>query len=418
LDRLTAPEAPQQAAPAGDEPERIRRELRAAALGLGFARVGFAPAEPFETARAALSDWVGAGRHGGMAYLSTTDDRADPTRLLHSARTVVSVALPYDGASASVALRRNRDDPRSLVGTVARYARGADYHRVLKDKLYELARAAARIARAPVACRVCVDTAPLLEREAARRAGIGFIGKSTMTIVPGVGTFVLLGELLLDMDISKEETVSTGCGRCTACIDACPTGAFVGPYVLDARRCISYLTIETKGSIPRELRSFIGNRVFGCDVCQDVCPFNASETPRPGAPELRARPELDDPGLVELLNLSATGYRRLVRRTALRRVGKRQLQRNAAVALGNSGSAEAVPALCQALLGDASELVRAHAAWALGALGALGGDASRRALERAAEMDPDETVREEARLALSDAQACRAATPSEPTRLP
>jgi epoxyqueuosine reductase len=401
LDRLTPLEAPQQAAPAADEAERIRRELRAAALALGFARVGFAPAEPFETARAALGDWLEAGRHGGMTYLSTADDRADPTRLLSSARTVVSVALPYDGSSPSVALRRNRDDPRSLVGTVARYARGADYHRVLKDKLYELARAAARIARGAVACRVCVDTAPLLEREAARRAGIGFTGKSTMTIVPGVGTYVLLGELLLDVEISKEETVSAGCGRCTACIDACPTGAFVGPYVLDARRCISYLTIETKGPIPRDLRALVGTRVFGCDVCQEVCPFNASEAPRPGAPELRARPELDEPSLIEMLSLTATGYRRLVRRTALRRVGKRQLQRNAAVALGNSGSAEAVPPLCAALLTDPSELVRAHAAWALGALGALGGETSRSALARAAKADSDEGVREEARLALT-----------------
>jgi epoxyqueuosine reductase len=272
---------------------------------------------------------------------------------------------------------------------------------VLKDKLYELARTTARIARGPVACRVCVDTAPLLEREAARRAGIGFIGKSTMAIVPGVGTFVLLGELLLDVDIAEEEAVAAGCGRCTACIDACPTGAFVGPYILDARRCISYLTIETKGAIPRDLRPLVGTRVFGCDVCQDVCPFNASEAPRPGAPELSPRPELDGPSLVDLLTLTATGYRRLVRRSALRRVGKRQLQRNAAVALGNSGSAEAVPPLCAALLADPSELVRAHAAWALGALGALGGDASRSALERAAQADSDETVREEARVALS-----------------
>jgi epoxyqueuosine reductase len=394
-------EAPEQAARPSDDAERIRREVRAAALELGFARIGFAKVEPFHAAREALDNWLDAGRHGGMTYLSDPDGRADPSRLLRSARTIVSVALPYDGSRPSVPLRRSRDDERPLIGTVARYARGADYHRVLKDKLYELARATARIVGVPVACRVCVDTAPILEREAARRAGVGFTGKSTMTIVPGVGTYVLLGELLLDVEISKEEAVGTGCGRCTACIDACPTGAFVGPYVMDARRCISYLTIETKGAIPRELRALVGTRVFGCDVCQDVCPFNASESPRSGAPELRARPELDGPSLVDLLTLTATGYRRLVRRTALRRVGKRQLQRNAAVALGNTGSVEAVPPLCTALLEDPSELVRAHAAWALGALGALGGDASKTALVRAAETDADETVREEARLALS-----------------
>jgi epoxyqueuosine reductase len=403
LVRSTSPEARPEPLIAGEEAERIRREVRAASLELGFARVGFARAEPFEGARTALNDWLEAGRHGGMTYLAGAEDRADPRQLLGSARTIVSVALPYDGTRPTVPLRRSRDDVRSLVGTVARYARGADYHRVLKDKLYELARATARIAGGPVACRVCVDTAPLLEREAARRAGIGFIGKSTMTIVPGVGTYVLLGELLLDVDISKDETVAAGCGRCTACLDACPTGAFVGAHVLDARRCISYLTIETKGVIPRELRALIGSRVFGCDVCQEVCPFNASETPRPGARELKTRPELDGPSLVELLNLTATGYRRLVRRSALRRVGKRQLQRNAAVALGNSGSAEAVPPLCNALLTDPSGLVRAHAAWALGALGALGGEAARNALERASESDADEAVRDEARQALTQA---------------
>lgn len=397
----TPPEAPQGPHPAGMETDRIRREVRAAAQNLGFDRVGFAPAEAFDDARAALGDWLEAGRHGGMTYLAGPDDRADPARLLGSARTIVSVALAYEGAKGSVPLRRHRDDAKPLVGTVARYARGADYHRVLKDKLYELARATARIAGSPVACRVCVDTAPLLEREAARRAGIGFTGKSTMTIVPGLGTHVLLGELLVDIDIGEQATVAAGCGRCTACLDACPTRAFVGPYVLDARRCISYLTIETKGAIPRDLRSLVGTNVFGCDVCQDVCPFNASETPRAGAPELMARPELVAPNLVDLLKLTATGYRKLVRRSALRRVGKRQLQRNAAVALGNSGSPEAAPALREALSSDPSVLVRSHAAWALGALGAQGGDASRSTLERAAETDSDETVREEARLALA-----------------
>jgi epoxyqueuosine reductase len=335
-----------------------------------------------------------------MTYLGGPGDRTDPKSLLGSAKTVVSVALPYGGSLTP--LGRHQNDPEPLVGSVARYARGSDYHRVLKDKLYDLAKACARIVGRAVACRACVDTAPLLEREAARRAAIGFTGKSTMTIVPGVGTFVLLGELLLDVAIAGgDETVVAGCGRCTACLDACPTGAFVGPYVLDARRCVSYLTIENKGAIERDLRPLVGTRVFGCDVCQDVCPFNASESPRPGAPELHPRPELDAPNLVALLELTATGYRKLVRRSALRRVGKKQLQRNAAVALGNTKSKDAVEPLCTALASDPSELVRAHAAWALGELGAVGGDRSRAALERAAASDSDRTVREEASLALS-----------------
>lgn len=399
--RSTPPESPHEADPGTEETSRIRREVRAAALGLGFVKVGFAPAESFESAGTALREWLQAGRHGAMEYMNGPDDRSDPSRLMRDARTIVSVALPYDGNDDSVALRRSRDDVRPLVGTVARYARGSDYHRVLKDKLYDLAKACARIVGRPVGCRICVDTAPLLEREAARRAGVGFTGKSTMTIIPGAGTYVLLGELLLDVAIDEEQSVAAGCGRCTACLDACPTGAFVGPYVVDARRCISYLTIENTGPIPRELRSRLGNRVFGCDVCQDVCPFNASESPRPGAPELRGRQELDAPRLVDLLSLTATGYRKLVRRTALRRVGKRQLQRNAAVALGNSGSAEAVPPLCAALRTDPSPLVRVHVAWALGELRALDEGAARAALEEAANGDPDPTVRDEARAALS-----------------
>lgn len=396
--------APQDSFPGGSidaDPAAIGRRIRSAALELGFSRVGFAPAERFGEAGERLASWLESGHHGDMGYLAGPGDRSDPRELLESVTTVVSVALPYGGSPSTAALRRSRDDERPLLGTVARYARGADYHRVLKDKLYALAKASARIVGRPVACRICVDTAALLEREAARRAGIGFTGKSTMTIVPGVGTFVLLGELLLDVDIPKDDRVAAGCGRCTACLDACPTQAFVGPYVLDARRCVSYLTIENKEAIPRELRSRIGTRVFGCDVCQDVCPFNASESPRASAPELEPRSELSEPNLVELLTLTATGYRRLVRRSALRRVGKRQIQRNAAVALGNSGSPDAVDPLCNSLLSDPSALVRSHAAWALGELGAIGGSRSKESLARAAQNDSDETVRDEARAALS-----------------
>jgi epoxyqueuosine reductase len=377
--------------------ESVASRIRDAAVALGFARVGFTPAEPFVEAQTRFEEWLAAGYQGHMTYLEGPEPRVDPRALLGSAKTVISVALPYGGPRDSVALRRDRDATTPLVGTVARYARGDDYHRVLKDKLIDLGRACAAIVGRSVAVRACVDSAPLFEREAARRAGLGFTGKSTMTIVPGVGTFVLLGELLVDLEISENETaVSAGCGRCTACIDACPSGAFVGPYVLDARRCISYLTIETKHAIPRDLRRFVGARVFGCDVCQDVCPFNASESPHPRAPELAPRPALENPDLVALLELSATGYRRLVKRTALRRVGRQQLQRNAAVALGNGTDASAVPALSRALSSDKSGLVRGHAAWALGE---LGGTDARAALVRACN-DDDESVRDEVRAAL------------------
>jgi epoxyqueuosine reductase len=317
---------------------------------------------------------------------------------LPSARTIIAVALPYGGRP--VALRRSRDEG-VLTGRVAAYAGGADYHRVLKDKLFALSRECARIVGHSIESRACVDTAPLLEREAARRAGVGFTGKSTMTIAPGVGTYLLLGELLVDVDIEPSEPLRPACGRCTACLDACPTGAFIGPYVLDAKRCISYLTIENKGPIPRELRHLIGARVFGCDECQDVCPFNGGESPRPAAPELAPSERRSDVDLLALLDLGAAAYRRLVKQSAMRRIGREQLRRNAAVALGNSADPRAVAPLARVLTDDRSPLVRAHAAWALGR---LGGDTARAALARAADHDENNDVRDEARHALIDSR--------------
>jgi epoxyqueuosine reductase len=381
--------------PENGSPGRVHalaEQVRAAAVGLGFVRVGFTQAVPFDEARERLDAWLGSGHEGGLAYMRD-GERADPRSLLPSARTVIAVALPYGGRF--VALRRGPDDPRALTGRIAAYALGPDYHRVLKDKLLALAEACAALAGRPIESRACVDTAPLLEREAARRAGVGFTGKSTMTIAPGVGTYLLLGELLVDLDLEPSAAIRSACGRCTACLDACPTGAFVGPYELDARRCISYLTIENMGPIPRELRHAVGNRVFGCDECQDVCPFNAREE-RPAAPELTPVPVRAEVGLVELLELGAAAYRRLVRRSAMRRIGREQLKRNAAVALGNSGDSRAVEPLARALRGDPSPLVRAHAAWALGR---LGGPEARTALESALH-DTDAEVRDEAARAL------------------
>ena len=377
------------------EGRRLAELVRAAAHELGFARTGFARAEPFDDARAALHAWLAEGHEGGLAYMRSSDDRSDPRALLPSVRTIIAVALPYGGRPVS--LRQSRDGA-ALTGRVAAYAVGADYHRVLKDKLFALSRACAKIVGRPIQARACVDTAPLLEREAARRAGIGFTGKSTMTIAPGLGTYLLLGELLVDVDIEPTEPLRPACGRCTACLDRCPTGAFAGPYVLDAKRCISYLTIENKGPIARDLRPFIGARVFGCDECQDVCPFNASDAARPAAPELSPDPLRTEIDLVELLKLGAAAYRRLVRRSAMRRIGREQLKRNAAVALGNSGDPRAVAPLVQALRTDSSALVRTHAAWALGR---LGGSDARKALEEAAQTDVDEGVRREAIESLS-----------------
>ncbi|HEY3499081.1 MAG TPA: tRNA epoxyqueuosine(34) reductase QueG [Polyangiaceae bacterium] len=401
----TAPEsAPASGPPTHgvDGPEQqplidLAARIAEAALELGFVRVGFARAERFDAAAARLETWLASGYHGELSYLERPDDRADPTALLPEAKTIVAVALSYAGPAP---LRAGRDGP-ALAGSVGRYARGEDYHLVMKQKLAALAERCEVLAGRPLRTRVCVDTAPLLEHEVARAAGVGFSGKSTLTIVPGVGTYVVLGELLLDLELPASEPVRQGCGGCRACLDACPTGAFVGPHVLDARRCISYLTIENQTAIPRELRAPIGTRVFGCDVCQEVCPFNGSATPRARAGELEPRPELEIVDLIALLELGAAGYRKLAKRSALRRATRATLARNAAVALGNTHDPRAAAPLARALRAHTSPLVRSHAAWALGELGNACDGAGREALEEAAGEDGDESVREEARLALA-----------------
>jgi epoxyqueuosine reductase len=369
--------------------------IRDAAIGLGFARIGFCPVEPFESAARALDDWLRQGLHGEMGYLAG-EARHEPQRLLPEARTLIVVAMAYgaDGPESSGGTERRLP----LTGQIARYARGADYHSVLKERLRLLADRCAELTGRSVLARPCVDSAPLLEREAARRAGIGFTAKSTLTIAPGLGSYVLLGELLIDLELAPDQPLARGCGSCTTCLVACPTSAFLDAYTLDARRCISYLTIELKGAIPRALRPLIGRWVFGCDVCQEVCPFNQSRRPRPTDPGLAPHARLTEPELVSLLELSASGYRRFVKRSALRRIGRVQLQRNAAVALGNSGLPEAAAPLGRSLAENPSALVRAHAAWALGR---LPGPAALELLHKQRASERESSVLAEIDLALS-----------------
>jgi epoxyqueuosine reductase len=378
-------------------PYELAQDVTRAALELGFARVGFTPVERFAQAEQRLEHWLAQGHHGEMAYLAG-GGRGDPAALLAEARTLIVVALAHPRPPLPL---KKASDGAALTGTIAGYARGADYHRVIKAKLAALAERCASFVGRPVLARPACDTAPLLEHEAAARAGVGFTAKSTLTLLPGIGTNVLLGELLVDVEIAPSAPIAPGCGSCRACLDACPTGAFVEPYVLDARRCISYLTIELKGSIPRELRAAIGTRVFGCDACQDACPYNAGQE-RPSAPELHPASDGGSAPLVAWLELGSGAYRRLVKGRALSRASRQRLARNAAVALGNGGDRRAVPPLVRALSEHPSELVRSHAAWALGR---LGGDAAIAALERACGADPSEEVRNEAALALADGPA-------------
>jgi epoxyqueuosine reductase len=341
---------------------------------LGFHRAAVVPIEA-PRRHELYTSWLAAGHAGEMTYLAQPEhvaQRADLTTLLGSARSLVVVALAYERRDPDAVIPAS-----ALRGRIARYARGEDYHLVMRDKLVALGNALAHKLGRPVATRPCVDSAPVLEREWAERAGLGFVAKNTMLIAPGLGSYVVLGELLVDVDLAEgsvdlpasAKPQKPRCGACRACLDACPTGAFVDAYVLDARRCISYLTIEHQGVIPRELRAHMGTWVFGCDMCQEVCPFNAGTGAEPD-PLLRPRSvEHALPDLIALANKGANQLRQFVKRTALRRVSREMLLRNVAVALGNTGSADAIPALV-ALLGNRSPLVRAHAVWALRRLGA------------------------------------------------
>ena len=349
---------------------------------LGFHRVGITPVEPAQR-HELYRAWLAAGHAGEMAYLREpfhVDTRRDPRALFAEAKTVVAVALAYgDMVPAS---------------RIARYARGADYHLVLREKLDRLSERIDEAAGRPIARRLCVDTAPVLERDLAERAGLGFVAKNTMLIAPGLGSYVVLGEMLLAVEVPPlaVEPVRKRCGTCRACIDACPTGAFVDEYVLDARKCISYLTIELAGPIPHELRGKMGTMIFGCDICQEVCPFNGGPGSLVAAPELAAHKHV--PELTALLELGAAQFRRFVKRTALRRVHRQQLLRNVCIALGNAGDSSAIPALRRALV-DRHPLVRGHAAWALGRLG------DRATLTERSEIETDPYVLGELRRALS-----------------
>ncbi len=330
----------------------IKREARR----LGFELVGIAaagPADGFDSFRA----WLDAGHAGEMGYLSRhADARRHPDSILPGVRSVVMVGMSYHFPAADPPLP-------PLAGRIARYARGVDYHDLLRDRLNRLLE---WVGRAAPDCRGrgVVDTAPLLERDFARRAGLGWVGKNTMLLNRRLGSYLFLGALLLDLELHPDAAhESFHCGTCTACLDACPTGAFVAPGQLDARRCISYLTIELKGQVPDELRAGVGDWAFGCDVCQEVCPWNrkASAGTEPG---LAARPDLVAVDLVELLGLSEEEFRRRFRGTALLRSKRRGLLRNAALVLGNRGDPAALPALQRALT-DPESLVREAARWAI-----------------------------------------------------
>ena len=331
--------------------------LKAEGRRLGFDKVGVAPAvAPPGYPR--FLDWLAEGSQAGMAYLERSADvRAHPGRLLEGVRSVVMVSLVYGKPEPD----RGESAPR--VGRVARYARGGDYHEVLWRRLDALL-AWLRSARPGTEGRALADTAPLLERDFAKLAGLGWIGKNTMLIDRALGSFTVLGALVTDAPLEPDEPVRADyCGTCTRCLDACPTDAFDGPYRLDARRCISYWTIEHKGPIDEPEADRLDGWVFGCDVCQDVCPWNRKAPPGQ-LPELDARPELTEPDLIAWLDRDPAAFTRSLKGTALARAKRSGLLRNAALVLGSRQVAEAVPALARRL-DDADATVRQAAARAL-----------------------------------------------------
>jgi len=303
------------------------------------------------------------------------------------------VALNY-----YVPLHREAAPEDGLRGWISRYAWGDDYHDIMEDHLARLLSRIRDEMGGDVEGRAYVDTGPVLEREFSALAGVGWIGKNTTIIHPRRGSWFFLGELFLSLDLEGDRKIRDRCGSCDLCIQACPTGALVGPYLLDSRRCISYLTIELKGTIPREMRPLVGNHVFGCDICQDVCPYNAKAKPTTEE-GFRPRDGHFAPDLIPLLALSEDEFRRRFKGSPVRRTKRRGLLRNVAVALGNLRRAEAIPALARALLEDPESLVRGHAAWALGR---IGGAASREGLEQACARESDPEVQEEIRLALEE----------------
>jgi epoxyqueuosine reductase len=327
------------------------------ALELGFDDCRFTTAHPPDHA-AQFQNWLQAGLHGQMDYLArNAHKRIDPALVLADAKTIITLAASYATPQPERAT-----NAQSKAGEIARYARYGDYHEVLARRLKDLS-AFVNSLGGGARSLWYVDTGPFLERDLAERAGLGFIGKHTNLISRKLGNWIFLAEIITTLELEADASEKNRCGSCRRCLEACPTDAFTAPFQLDARRCISYLTIELKGAIPEELRPLIGNRIYGCDDCLAVCPWNRFA--RQGAMmRPHYRPDLAAPDLIELLSLDQAAFERRFAGTPIRRAKRRGLLRNVCVALGNTGDAAALPALERAAT-DAEPLVAEHAHWAI-----------------------------------------------------
>ena len=374
------------------DPAVLAADVKAEARRLGFSLVGVCPAiEPTGFPR--LVEWLEAGHAGEMQWIG---DRlaayCHPQHVLDGVRSLVMLAMPYRTVEPHAAAAGQ--------GRVSRYAWGVDYHDLVRERLHTLAdylRGRAGGCQA----RGVVDTAPLLEREFAQLAGLGWIGKNTLLLNREAGSWFFLAALLTDAELAVDAPFAADhCGTCRACLDACPTGAFTAPYVLDSRRCLSYLTIELAGPVPGELRAGVGDWLFGCDICQEVCPWN-NRTPADGAREFLPTDEANPVELAPLFELDDEAFRRRFRRTPLWRARRRGLLRNAALVLGNRPVAAALPSLVRGL-NDTEPLVRGACGWALGQFvrGGVETGAARAALLARQADEIDATVRDEINAAL------------------
>jgi epoxyqueuosine reductase len=369
-----------------------RQEIRARALALGFDAVGFAPAELSDEAKAGLSGFLAAGYHGDMGWLADkAERRADPGTLWSEARSVVVLGLNYGPVE-------NSAPPRvaPAAGDISVYARHRDYHDVIKKKLKALGRWMGETFGCEI--KVFIDTAPVMEKPMAQAAGLGWQGKHTNLVSRDFGSWLFLGEIFTSLALGADKPEADHCGECRRCLDACPTGAFPAPYKLDARRCISYLTIEHKGPIERDLRPLMGNRIYGCDDCLAVCPWNKFARPT-GESELMARADLSAPALAALARLDDAAFRKRFAGSPIKRIGRGRFLRNVLIAIGNSAESDLVPTAI-GLLDDQDALVRGAAVWAVARLappGRLSELADARLLK-----ETSSDVQAEWRLALSE----------------
>ena len=375
----------------------LKAEIKRLARAHGFPLVGIASAEQFHRAERSLIERIRDGLFDGLAWFTAERARfsCDPRNHLADAQSLIALGISY-----LTLARASAPDSTGPRGRVARYAWGRDYHEEVDQRLRAFCADLHACCPPETKLKTFVDTGRIVDRAVAERAGLGWYGKNSNLLTHQYGSWVFLAEVLTNLPLPPDQPVRTHCGTCTRCMPACPTGAIVAPGVVHNDRCISYLTIELRGPIPRDLRPLMGDWIFGCDVCQDVCPVNRKAEPAAPAAFQPEEGIGERPNLALLLQLTEDEFRRRFRHTPLMRTRRRGLLRNVCVALGNLGDRRAIPSLIQAI-GDPEPLVRGHAAWALGK---LGGDQARSALARRQSVEDDDWVREEIELALCDGQ--------------